>query len=449
MGVPLSEVPRAPGRLPFAGHVPSLLRSPLEFMRSLRTVGDMVRVDIGTWPVYFVTSPELIHQVLITDAAGFRRGRLFDRAQPLLGTGMGTMNGEEHLRRRRLMQPLFNRNRVTEYARTMGDCARTQVEAWTAGEPVDVGGAMYDLALTSVAQTMFSATLARPAVEEVRRWLPVILKDSVTRAFLPRAMDRWPIGVNRRLNTAIPRLRAVIDQVIEEYRAGGVDDGDLLSALMATRDPGTGRPLSAVQLRDELLAIMMGGTESTALTMTSTLHELSRHPEVERRLHEEVDSVVGTRPIEPEDLPRLEYTAKVLNEALRLHSLLVFMRRAAEPLEIGGVDVPPGTEIGYSFYALHRDPRLFTDPERFDPDRWLPERSKDVPRSAYLPFSEGSHKCMGDAFASIEMSIFLATIVARWRLRPVPGDGDREAPTPLPHPRTLSMVPEARRVTVI
>ncbi|MDN3354420.1 cytochrome P450 [Actinomadura sp. DC4] len=447
MGVPLSAVPRAPGRVPLAGNVPALLRRRMEFIQSLRTIGDMVRVDIGTWPVYFVTSSDLIHQVLVTNAGSFQRGRLFDRARPVFGTGLGTMNGEEHRRRRRLMQPVFQRSRITGYTQIMGDCARAETETWTPGETLDVDDAMYSQALTTVARTMFSADLARPAIEEVRRWLPVLVKDGVTRALLPRSMDRWPIGVNRRFNTAATRLRAVIDKVVEEYRVGEIDNGDLLSVLMAARDPETGQTLSDTQLRDELVTIMVGGTETTALTLAWTFHELGRHPEVERRLHEEVDSVVGTRPIEPEDLPRLGYTTRVLNETLRLHSLLVFMRRAAKPVEIGGVDIPPGTEIGYSLYALHHDPRLFTDPDRFDPDRWLPERSKDVPRNAYIPFSAGSHKCMGDGFASIEMVISLATIVARWRLLPVPGHVVREMTAALPRPQALPMIPELRHVT--
>lgn len=435
----LRDVPRAPGRAPAVGHLWPLWRRPTAFLRALATMGDIVRVDLGRWPVYFVTRPDLIHQVLVTDGRRFHKGRIHDLARPLLGDGLVTSDGTLHRRQRRLIQPAFHRARIASYAEVMEFHARALAQSWRAGQTVAVDAAMRHLTLTVAAQTMLSAASDGRWAADVHRCLPIVAQDLFTRAIMPSVVNRLPIPVNRRFDDAAARLRQVIDEVIEDHNARADSGGDLLSMLMTARDAETGETMGDVQLRDELVSVLMGGTETTATTLSWTFHELSRRPDVADQLQAEVDRVVGQRPVGPADVPALKLVDRVLNEVVRRHPPLLLMRRVTGPVQLAGIDLPVGTEIAFSPDAVHHDPRWYPDPQRFDPDRWLPSRSP-LPQGAYVPFGDGSRKCIGDAFAWTEMSITLATIVARWRLVAAPGHTPREVTSVIPRPDSLPMI---------
>ncbi|WP_231950692.1 cytochrome P450 [Allokutzneria albata] len=406
---------------PLLGHLPALARDPFAFLVSLGECGDLVRVDVGTLPVYVLTSPELIHQVLVTDARDYTKGRLFDRVRVLLGSGLVTADRETHHRQRRLIQPAFHRARLPGYAEVMRRRAQALVDSWRPGQVVAVDKAMHELSLATVTETMFSTEPTDAAIAEIHRSLPVISRNTAIRALTPKALDRLPIPAHRRFDTAAKRLRAVLDQIIGHYHDHHIDNGDLLSLLLAT-------PMSDVQVRDELVTILTAGTETSAAALSWAFHHLGRHPEIAERVHAEV---TGT-----DDLAKLTYTDRVLTEAMRLHSVPLVMRRALVPVRPGGRDLPAGTELVISPYALHRDPRWYPDPERFDPDR---------PRTAaFLPFGAGSRKCIGDTFARTEMMIVLATVLRRLHLEPVPGHRVREVFAGVPHPQSLPMIVQAR-----
>ncbi|MFE7611799.1 cytochrome P450 [Streptomyces celluloflavus] len=440
MTVGITEVPRAPGALPLIGHAVKLGREPLGFLRSLRQTGDLVRVDLGTLPVYFATSAELVHAVTVTHARSFEKGRLYDRVRPLVGNGLANATGPVHRRNRRLVQPVFHHERIAGYARTMSDRARALTGSWTSGQRIDVEQVMGEYAIETLAETMFSADIGRPAVESVRRNLPVILKNMLLRAASPKLLDRLPIRPNREFDAAARSMRQVIDEVIASTRRSGRSgQADLLSLLLDARDGDTGEALTDEEVRDELVTILFAGSETTASTLSWAFHEIARAPEVERQLLAEVDEVVGTRPVTVEDIPRLVTIRRVLDEVIRLHGVTLLMRRTTEPVELGGFRLPAGVEVGFSLYALHRDPRLYTEPDRFDPDRWLPERRADIPREGFVPFGAGNRKCIGDAFSWTEATIVLATVLSRFTLRAVPGHTTREAASAMAHPDHVPM----------
>ncbi|MFD0327620.1 cytochrome P450 [Streptacidiphilus monticola] len=184
------------------------------------------------------------------------------------------------------------------------------------------------------------------------------------------------------------------------------------------------------EIRDELGSILFAGVETSATALTWALHEIAGDREVERRLLDELDSVLRGRAPSWEDVPRLPYLRQVLNETLRLHGVTLLMRRAVEPVTVGGIDLPAGAEVAFSLYALQVDPRTFADPGRFDPDRWLPERAAELPRHAFIPFGAGTRKCIGEGWAWTEMTIALATLLSRWRFRPAPGPRPGRSPPP-------------------
>ena len=180
--------------------------------------------------------------------------------------------------------------------------------------------------------------------------------------------------------------------------------------------------MSGRQVRDEALTLFLAGHETTAQALTWTWYLLSQNPECECRMHEEIQSVLGGREPSFEDLPQLRYTETVLAEATRLYPPAWGVgRKAIEACEIGGYELPPGGIVIMSPYVMHRDPRWFPEPDRFDPERWTPEARDARPKFSYFPFGGGSRLCIGERFAWMEGTLMLATIAQKWRLRLVHG----------------------------
>jgi cytochrome P450 len=435
----LASVPAAPGRLPLLGHTIAILRRPQAFLTALSSVGEMVRVDIGAWPIYFLTSPDNIHEVLVEQGRNFTRGRFFDRIQPLLGDSLITSEGAMHRRQRRLMQPAFHYARVSGYVERMQCRAQNLTDSWDNGEIIAFDRAMYDTALAIVIDTMFAMDV-RPAIAaEIHRSLPVIVRDIVPRAVLPQRLDPLLLPVNRRFDAAAARLRNVVDSVIDEYRTNETCADSLLSILMSAHDADTGEMMTAKELRDELITVMTAGTETTAMTLAWLFDEFTRHPDIQERVHAEVAAVIGRRPITAKDISELTYLDAVLKETTRLHTPLLFMRRSIGSVRIGGVDLPPGTEVAHSPYALHRNPALYAQADQFRPERWL-DTANPIPRGAYIPFGNGARKCIGDAFAWTELVVVTATITQRWRIDQVPGHRTREVRAGMPRPHALPVI---------
>jgi cytochrome P450 len=446
MTTALQSIPRAPGRLPLVGHLWPLWRDPLGFVTSLRETGDLVRVEVGALPVVFVNSPRLAHSVMVTQGGQFEKGRMFDRVRSLFGTGLATAPAAIHRGRRRLMQPAFHQQRIAGYCEIISDQAWALAESWQPGQRLAVENAMMEFSISTLAATMFSSELGRRATEVVRRDVPVILKYLMLRALVPKSLDNLPIPSNRKFDASAARLREVIDEVVADTRrAGAPDRPDLVTMLLAAQDAETGATLTDTEVREELVTILFAGTETVGSTLAWTFHELARHPEVEARLLEEIDTVVGERRVTYEDVAELTYTRQVLDEVIRLHGVSMIMRRTIEDVELDGVTIPSGTEVAFSLCALTRDPRVYREADRFDPDRWLPERRSEIPREAYHPFGAGTRKCIGDAFAWAEATITLATVLARWRLRPVPGHVTKEVVAAMPYPDHIPVTVEARR----
>ncbi|MDX6315856.1 MAG: hypothetical protein QOF44_5320, partial [Streptomyces sp.] len=299
--------------------------------------------------------------------------------------------------------------------------------------------------------TMFSISTdaGRHAAEVVQRRMPVMFKYMLLRPLMPKLLDRLPIPANRAFDAANAEISAVVYEVISAARAqGDHDEPNLLSMLLAARDADTGEALTDEEVHNELMTLFVAGVDTVAAILSWAFHEIATHPEVEERLLEEIDTVVGgpssARAVSFEDIPKLEYTRQVIDETMRLHAVTMLMRRTVEPVEIGGATVPAGAEFGISLYGIHRDPGVFEDPTRFDPDRLLPERRRDLPREAYLLFGAGARKCIGDTVALTQLVITLATVLRTRRLRPVPGKAPAEAVSAMPQPVGLSMTVEAR-----
>jgi cytochrome P450 len=440
MSTAQTTAPVAPGRLPLLGHALELRRRPLEFLQAARRLGPIVTVYLGPRPAYAVNDPDLVRQVLVTDARRFDKGAFFDKVRAIVGNGLVSSNGAFHLRQRRLMQPAFHHRQIAHYTDIMSEYLMEVADSWRPGQVLSVHDQMHEVALVLIGRTLFSSELGTEAVEEVKRSIPIVREGVTRRTMSPvELLEKLPTPANRRFEAAIIRIRRVIDQVIAAYLADGVDRRDLLSMLLAARDADTGESMSPEQVSDEVVTVMLAGSETTANTMAWAFYQLGQHPEVGDRIAAEVREVLGDRPPSFADLPRLEYTGRVLSEVVRLYPLWLVMRRSLTEVTLGDVVVAPNTQIVISPLTMHRDPDLFPDPLRFDPDRWLPERAKAMPKNAFIPFGSGNRQCIGDDFGRTEAMIALAVFTRRWRFTPLPDRPTSEAVAATVYPSQLPM----------
>jgi cytochrome P450 len=417
--------PPGPKGNPFFGrHVNASRRDPLNFMlRLAREYGDLSTFRVGRERIYFVNSPDGVRDVLVNHYDNFLKGRGRTRARQLVGQGLLLSEGDLHRRQRRLAQPAFHRQRIAAYADEMGADAARFSGRWQDGETKDIWPEMLRLTLGIVGRTLFSAD-----VESETDEVGGALKDVMVRfhAFkLPGSdmLDRMSLPRMVRVRRGERRLRALVLGLIEERRRAGRDHGDLLSMLMLAEGQGGGEAMTPEQVWQEALTIFIGGFDTIATTLMWTFYALSQNPEAEGRLHMELDSVLeGGRAATFEDLKRLQYTERVLCEAMRLYPpTWRLMRRALRDFPVGGYRIPSGALVVVCQYAMHRDPRFFPDPETFDPDRWTAEARAARPQFSYFPFGGGPRRCLGEPFAMTEGVLLLATLARLWRMRLVEG----------------------------
>ncbi|HEV7892212.1 MAG TPA: cytochrome P450 [Pyrinomonadaceae bacterium] len=443
---------RAPGPRTFwpGGAVFQFRRDPLNFLTRLaREYGDVVRFRVGPQTAFLLNHPDHVRDVLVTHHERFHKGRALKRAKRLLGEGLLTSEEEFHRRQRRLAQPAFHRQRINSYGSVMAEYAERAGERWRDGETLDVSAQMMRLTLAVVGKTLFDADVESDA-DEVGEALTEVM-ELFDYLMLPFAelLEKLPLPPQRRFMRARAKLDSVVYRIIEERRKSGGDRGDLLSMLLlAVDEEGDRTGMTNEQLRDEAMTLFLAGHETTANALTWAWHMLSQNPEAEGRLHEEVDAVLGGgRLPTSEDFASLRYTEMVVAETMRLYPpAWAIGRLAVEDHEVGGYQVPRGSLVLVCQYVMHRDPRYFPEPERFDPERWTVEAKATRPQFSYFPFGGGQRRCIGEGFAWMEAVLMLATLTRRWRLRPAPGAHVQAYPRITLRPKgPVPMIAERRR----
>lgn len=401
-------------------------RDPLGFLTRTQKLGEVVRLRFLFSPTYLISHPESIKYVLQEHARNYNKDLItYTMFQPFLGQGLLTNDGPSWLHQRRLIQPAFHRTRLTTYGTLMTEATGAMLERWQAGSergtPLQMEEEMMRLTLRIVGQTLFSLDLSQetstvgPAVTTVLK----LFGDYVFRPFPPLSV---PTMRNRRLLRAIHALDQVVYRMIAERRTLQTDTGDLLSMLLLAQDEETGQGMNDRQVRDEVMTLLLAGHETTANTLTWTWYLLSQSPEIEHRLHTEVNEVLGGRVPTVADLPELKYTRMVLEEALRLYPPApILSRKAIAADELRGYPIAANSLIMISPYAVHRHPALWEEPEQFDPERFTPERVAARPSYAYFPFGGGTRMCIGNHFAMMEAQLILSTVAQRYRLRLISG----------------------------
>ena len=382
-------------------------------------------------PSFVLGNPEHIKQVLLTNHENYAKGVGFERVKMLLGNGIIVSDGEEWRRQRTMRQPGFSRGNVARLAETMRAINLALRASWQplarAGTALDVTTAMSELGLEVILRTIFSADLDRIVDREGGNPFAFLATDAT-----------------RDLQTAVRfrNLGRVILGVVAGRRQSGDRPFDFLSLLMDARDRRTGEGMTDKELLDEINTLVIAGHETSAGTLNWAWYLLARHPEVEARVLAEIAEKTPGDDFSFDQLMGLDYCNRVLRETLRLYPpVWLFSRRALADDEIGGYRIPAGAHIFIAPYFLHRRPELWPDPERFDPDRFDETRHPEVDRYAFIPFSAGARRCIGEYFSFVEMQMHLALLAPHVALGFGPGGAPTVELEPAVNLRTRHAIP--------
>ncbi|MBA2341059.1 MAG: cytochrome P450 [Pyrinomonadaceae bacterium] len=412
--------PPGPRNRFFGGQGSAFRRDPLNFLTNLaREHGDVAHFRVESQRVFLLNHPDYIKDVLVTQQANFLKARA-QLTRQLLGEGLLTSEGEFHRRQRRLSQPAFHRRRMSGYGTVMVERAAQLRERWQDGQTLDIASEMMRLTLSIVSKTLFNADV-EAETDEVGTALSEIRKLFET-PNLPHSklLEKMPfVPAARRFQKARDQLDAIIYRIIEERRRSDTDQGDLISMLLLARDEGEGgEQMTDEQVRDEAMTLFLAGHDTTSNALSWTWYLLSQHPEVEAKLHHEIDTVLAGKLPSTEDIARLKYTEMVFTEAIRLYPPAWRIgRRVIDDYEVGGYRIPSGSLVLLSQYVMHRDPRYFPDPSQFDPERWTDVNLDSRPQFSYFPFGAGARRCIGEGFARTAGVLLLATLAGMWRMK--------------------------------
>lgn len=432
------------------GHLRGLRRNLLTYLQRVAdTCGELGYFKAGPLHVYLLNNPDHIKDLLVTHHKNFTKSRGLQLAKRILGEGLLTSEGEFHLRQRRLVQPAFHRQRLAGYGMVMCEEAAAMSATWQDGAEVDVAEEMMRLTLAIVGKTLFGVNVENEA-EEIGAALTTAM-SLFSRLTNPLAtfLEKLPLPSNFRFFRAKRRLDETIYRIIATRRQSSEDRGDLLSMLLMAQDEeGDGGRMTDLQVRDEAMTLFLAGHETTAIALTWTWYLLSQHPEIEAKLHEELQRVLGTRLPTVHDYSELNYTRMVLAESMRLYPpAYVFGRMAIHDYRLDEYDVPAGVTLLVSPYLLHRLEKFYPDPLRFLPERWTQAEDAERHKFAYVPFGGGPRVCIGEGFAWMEGVLVLATIAQRWKLRLVPNHPVALQPLITLRPKFgMKMILEQRRI---
>jgi cytochrome P450 len=385
------------------------------FMDVARTHGDLASFRFGPKRMFLASHPDLIEQVLVTDAKHYIKHFGARVYKPVLGNGLVTSEGDFWLRQRKLSQPAFLKARVNSYAPVMAELTERMLAGWHDGQPIDVNFEFSGLTSAIALKTLFDLDDAGD-----RKQFTETLREAFELLGMRfRTLVKLPLWVPTPRNFRTRRAIALLDRVLAGFIAAGKSrkepGNDLLSRLLAARDEH-GSGMTDRQIRDETMTLYLAGHETTALALSWSWYLLATHQDAEAKLVAEWRSVLGGRPPTPDDLPHLPYTDAVIAEAMRVYPPVYLIgREATAELELGGYRVKPGYTIFMCQWVSHRDPRYFPDPESFRPERWLDGLARRLPKYAYYPFGGGPRVCIGNTFALTEAAILLATVGQRFR----------------------------------
>jgi cytochrome P450 len=371
-------------------------------------LGDIYRVYAPgrksyTW---VINHPDDVKRVLVTNHRNYTKGVGLDRVKILLGNGIMTSEGELWRRQRYMMQPMFHRRVITEFAELIDAANRRFIDRWEGpcarGEPVNITDEMSELTLDIVLRSIFGRDLERLSQQLGGNPFEVVTREQAR---------------NLQFAYKFRSLTKLVAELIARRRREPEEHFDYVAMLMNARDKESGDPMGERQLIDEIMTLVVAGHETTASGLNWTWYLLSQHPEADARLYAEVSAAPELSAPSLADMEALAYTQQVVNETLRLYPPgWLLSRRTIGPDVLGDYPIAAGTDVFLSPYLLHRHPRYWQDPDAFRPERFAPDHEAERPRFAYMPFAAGPRHCIGETFALYEMLMHLYKVARRYRL---------------------------------
>ncbi|OBH55995.1 cytochrome P450 [Mycobacterium colombiense] len=422
----IAEPVRDVAALPLAPKNPLPYRERLKAIKEFHTGtnklrdagGPVTRVTLGPkWlipPIVLATSPQGIRDIVsVRDGSVDKTSTVATELRRLLGANLFVLPHSEWLPRRRTLQPVFTRQRVRQFGGHMAEAAQIVCAQWRDGAEIDLDAQCRTLTLRALGRSVLGLDLDERS-DAIAEPLRVATSYAVRRALRPLRAPEWmPTPARRRARAAAAAIRELADEILQACRADPEREAPLVHALIAATDPETGQSLSDNEIRDEMIIFLFAGHDTTATTLTYALWALGRHPDLQQRVAAEAAGLPD-RQLTPDDVARLGFTVRVLQEALRLCPPgPTGTRMATRDVEVAGYRVKAGTMLAFGRMAVQTDPGLWDDTQRFDPDRFSPERADGRDRWQYVPFGGGPRSCIGDHFAMLEATLALATIVRR------------------------------------
>jgi cytochrome P450 len=404
---------------PILGVLPMLRDDTLNFLKEAATFGDIVPLRILMSTAYLLNHPAHVEHVLQKNHRNYRKTPMLGKLRPVLGDGLFMSEGELWTRQRKLIQPSFLKERVDALSGKMCDTIVKHLANWedrvADGKPFNLSEDVSILTLEIALQTMFDTGLGVDAAGfgEAMHLSHQVCAERVWN--LTGITERLPTRRNRKFNEAVVFLQGVVSRIIAERRANPRPSNDLLSILMDARDADTNEAMDDQQLRDEVMTLMLAGHDTTATMVAWALLMLSQNKDHLERMRDEVDTHLAGRLPEAGDIKTLDYTRRIIQEVARLRpSIWWFARVAINDDNIAGQPIKAGTTVFISQYLIHTHPQIWDEPEKFDPDRFLPDQTVGRPKFAYFPFGAGPRVCIGTGFAMMEMVYVLAMIFRRF-----------------------------------
>lgn len=406
------RTPPGPDGLPFIGSMPKYGIDPFEYRKEwAEEYGDIVHIDGGiARDGYLITDRELFEKILVTEDEKYARPREYT---DVFRESIGASEGEFWRKQRDLIEPAFYPARIKEYGDTIRSCVESTVEAWETGDVVDAEAEMKDLTLRVFVKSMFGLE-GMDNFEAIREACEAISNKS---AAANQVFPQWfPTSANRRYEKASDALDEALDEIIQSHKRGKGKPDTLLSTLIGA-ESDSDHQMSDEVLRNELVALLFAGHETSSLSLTYTWHLLSRNPEKREKLFAEVDEMLGDEPVSTDQISELNYTDNVIKESMRVlcpaHSIF---RTPQETVRVRGYDIPEDAVIFLPIWLLHHDEQYFDNPMEFRPERWETGLEHSLPQHAYMPFGAGPHRCVGEMFAKIELRVAVPTLAQHAQL---------------------------------
>jgi cytochrome P450 len=384
---------------------------------------ELLQLNLGAGSFYLATKPEHVQHILHDNVDNYWKGRIFNRMRFVFGDSLVLSEGKQWREQRRLLQPAFGPRRVRSLVPQICALVEKRFEKWEQAcahaEPLNIAEEMRVLSMRIGATAMFNTDVSDELSDTIAAAFDIFLQNIPVRFFTFFLPEWIKVPGHGKSQRAMQRIHDIVAGFVAERRSrGGGDQDDLLSLLINAIDQQTGDPRVQAErlLRDHVVTTMFGGYESTATALTWTWCLLSRHPEVARRVRAEVDAVLGNAEVTHDALAGLEYTQMAIEESLRLYPPFWESFRTAYHADvIDGTEIPAGASFLLCPYATQRDPRLWSNPDAFDPERFSSAQRRAQHRFAYFPFLEGQRVCIGRPFSLTEMKTVIAMTIRRYR----------------------------------